>query len=120
MLGFLNPSTSFIVNAAFAVVAFVLFILQGDGISVISLLFKYAGGIIGFLVLLGLVVASVAYPLKNNKLCAGVNYFLAGFMLLFNLLGVLHWGIITILLVILILLPWMLFTFLVKDDEVRL
>ena len=40
-------------------------------------------------------------------------------MLLFDLL-MMHWGIITILLVILVLLPWAVFTFLKKDDEVRL
>ncbi|MDE6199159.1 MAG: hypothetical protein K2L55_09545 [Muribaculaceae bacterium] len=120
MLGFLNPSTSFIANAAFAVVAFVLFILQGEGISMVSLMFKYAGGILGFLVLVGLLVAAVAYPLKKNKLCTGVNYFMIGFMLLFNLLSVIPWGIITILLVILILLPWLAFTFLKKDDEIKL
>ena len=121
MLGFLNPSTSFIVNAAFAVVAFVLFILQ-DGIvgSVISYMFKYAGGILGFLLLVGLIVAAVASPLKKNNLCANLNFFIIGFMLLYNLIGIYHWSIISILLLILILLPWAVFTFLKKDDEVRL
>ena len=126
MLGFLNPTTSFIINAAFAVVAFVLFILQDAGagvfgsITLVSVLFKYAGGILGFLVLLGLLSLSVAGPLKAKKLCTGVNFFIIGFMFLFNLMGLLHWGIITILLLILILLPWALFTLLVKGDEVKL
>lgn len=120
MLGFLNPSTSFIVNAAFAVVAFVLFILQGEyGFNLTSIMFKYAGGILAFLALVGLTIAAVTAPMKKNKICAGVNFFLIGFMLLFDLL-MMHWGIITILLVILVLLPWAVFTFLKKDDEVRL
>ncbi len=120
MLGFLNPSTSFIVNAAFAVVAFVLFILQENyGVTAISGMFKYAGGILGFLALVGLTIAAVTYPMKNNKLSANINYFIIGFMLLFNLLAI-YWGIITILLVVLVLLPWAVFTFLKKDDEIRL
>lgn len=121
MLGFLNPSTSFIVNAAFAVVAFVLFILQENyGVTAISGMFKYAGGILGFLALVGLTIAAVTYPMKKNKLCANLNFFIIGFMLLYNLIGIYHWSIISILLLILILLPWAVFTFLKKDDEVRL
>lgn len=121
MLGFLTPNISFIVNAAFAVVAFVLFILQGEsGFTLISMIFKYAGGILGFLALLGLTVASVALPLKSNRLCTAVNYFIIGFMLLFNFLAVYSWGVISILLLILVLLPWLAFTFIKKDDEIRL
>lgn len=125
MLGFLTPNITFIVNACFAVVAFLLFILQGidagyDSITLVSFIFKYAGGILGFIGLLGLTVAAVAVPLKTNRLASGVNYFLAGFMILFNLIGMYHWGILTILSLILILLPWMCFTFIKKGDEVRL
>lgn len=120
MLSFLNPSTSFIANAGFAVVAFVLFILQGeDGFNLTSVMFKYAGGILAFLILVGLTIAAVTAPMKKQRLCPAVNYFLIGFMLLFDLL-IMHWGIITILLVILLLIPWALFTFLKKDDEVKL
>ena len=57
--------------------------------------------------------------MKNNKLSANINYFIIGFMLLFNLLAI-YWGIITILLVVLVLIPWAVFTFLKKDDEIRL
>jgi len=120
-LSFLTPSVTFIVNAMFAIVAFVLFILQSDGYtSLVSMLFHYAGGILGFLAILGLTVASIIAPLKKNSLCTFVNYFMIGFMLLFNLLAVLKWGVITILLLVLILLPWMAFTFIKKGDEVRL
>ncbi len=121
MLGFLNPSTSFIVNAAFAIVAFVLYILQGEGgYNLVSVLFEYAGGILGFLALVGILAGVILYPMKKQRLCAGLNYFFAGFMLLSCLLFMFHWGIITILLVVLVLIPWMLFTFLKKDDEIKL
>ena len=123
LLSFLTPQTTFIVNAAFAVVAFVLFILQditGFGPSLISWEFKIAGGIIGFLVLVGLLIAAITVPLKTNKISPCVNIFLIGFMFLFNLMAVTKWGILTILLLVLILLPWALFTVLKKDDEAKL
>lgn len=120
MLGFLTPNITFIVNACFAVVAFLLFLLQGEyGINLTSIIFKYAGGILGFIALLGLTVAAVALPLKTNRLAAGINFFIAGFMILFCLFSM-HWGILTILNFILILLPWMCFTLIKKGDEVRL
>lgn len=119
MMGFMTPQITFIINASFAVVAFLLFILQGEYSSLASYMFKYAGGILFFLAFLGLTAFSALCPLKNKKLNAGVNYFLIGFMFLTNLLS-LHWGIITILLVVLVLLPWALFTMIKKDDEVSL
>ncbi|MBR6746737.1 MAG: hypothetical protein IKL83_05100 [Muribaculaceae bacterium] len=119
MMGFMTPQITFIINASFAVVAFLLFILQGEYSSLASYMFKYAGGILFFLAFLGLTASSALCPLKNKKLNAGVNYFLIGFMFLTNLLS-LHWGIITILLVVLVLLPWALFTMIKKDDEVSL
>ena len=119
MLGFMTPQITFIVNATFAVVAFLLFILQGEHSSLASSMFKYAGGILFFLAFLGLTALSALCPLKNKKLNTGVNYFLIGFMFLTNLLSI-HWGIITILLVVLVLLPWALFTMIKKDDEVSL
>lgn len=120
MLGFMTPQITFIVNATFAVVAFLLFILQGDyGFNLAQIMFKYAGGILFFLAFLGLTALSALCPLKNKKLNTGINYFLIGFMFLTNLLSI-HWGIITILLVVLVLLPWALFTMIKKDDEVSL
>lgn len=125
MLGFLTPNITFIVNACFAVVAFLFFILQEGFMNVemmttSSIIFKYAGGILGFIIMLGLTVAAVAMPLKTNRLASGVNFFIAGFMILFSLFGIIPWKIITILNLILILLPWMCFTFIKKGDEVRL
>lgn len=123
MLGFMTPQITFIVNASFAVVAFLLFILQGEHSSLASSMFKYAGGILFFLAFLGLTALSALCPLKNKKLNTGVNYFLIGFMFLTNLLSfhlLFHWGIITILMVVLVLLPWALFTMIKKDDEVSL
>ena len=120
MLGFMTPQITFIVNASFAVVAFLLFILQGEhGFNLAQIMFKYAGGILFFLAFLGLTASSALCPLKNKKLNTGVNYFLIGFMFLTNLLSI-HWGIITILMVVLVLLPWALFTMIKKDDEVSL
>ena len=124
MLGFMTPQITFIVNATFAVVAFLLFILQGDyGFNLAQIMFKYAGGILFFLAFLGLTASSALCPLKNKKLNTGVNYFLIGFMFLTNLLSfhlLFHWGIITILMVVLVLLPWALFTMIKKDEEVSL
>lgn len=118
--GFLTPQVTFITNAAFAVIAFLLFILQGEhGFNLASVMFKYAGGILFFLAFLGLTVASAVGPLKCKKLCTSVNFFLIGFIFLTNLLSI-HWGIITILLVVLVLLPWTVFTLIKKDDEVSL
>ena len=120
MLGFVTPQLTFIVNASFAVVAFLLFILQGEhGFNLAQIMFNYAGGILFFLAFLGLTASSALCPLKNKKLNTGVNYFLIGFMFLTNLLSI-HWGIITILMVVLVLLPWALFTMIKKDDEVSL
>lgn len=123
MLGFMTPQITFIVNASFAVVAFLLFILQGEHSSLASSMFKYAGGILFFLAFLGLTALSALCPLKNKKLNTGVNYFLIGFMFLTNLLSfhlAFHWGTITILMVVLVLLPWALFTMIKKDEEVSL
>lgn len=135
MLGFLNPSTSFMVNAAFAVVAFVLFILndaciittesgfknifRGGTPNMINVFFQGIGGILGFLILLGLVAGTILAPMKKQRLSLCLNFFVCGFMLLSSL-AFIRWNVITILMVILILLPWMLFTYMMKDDEVRL
>lgn len=135
MLGFLNPSTSFIVNAAFAVVAFVLFIMNdaciittekgamaifGGGYpKMITAFFQGIGGILGFLVLLGLIAGTILVPMKKQRLSVCLNFFVGGFMLLTSL-AYIRWNIITILMVIIVLLPWMLFTYLKKDDEIKL
>lgn len=120
LLSFLTPSTTFIVNAAFAIVAFVLYILQDAGYSnFVSFMFNYAGGILGFLVLLGLTAGAIALPLKKKRLSMCLNTFIIGFMLLSCMLFM-HWGIITILLVVLILFPWLLFSLLMNGEEVKL
>lgn len=125
--GFLTPQVTFIINSAFAVVAFVLFILQPylglmgyKSVSLISVWFAYAGGILGFLVLLGLTISAIALPLKTKKLSPCLNSFLIGFMFLVGLAMIPRLGVITILLWILILLPWALFTLIKKGDEVSL
>lgn len=119
MLGFMTPQITFITNASFAVVAFLLFILQGGHFSFANNMFDYAGGILFFLAFLALIASSALCPLKSKKLNACVNYFLIGYMFLTNLL-LLRWEILTILLVVLVLIPWALFTMIKKDDEVSL
>lgn len=120
MLGFLTPSLSFIVNAALAVITFVLFLLIdfGFGYTMTKLLFDCVGGIFAFLIILGLFAGAILAPVKTGRLATCINTFLAGFLIL-SALAFFHWGAVTILMV-LFALVWMLFTVIKKDDEIKL
>lgn len=118
-LAFIDPKITFIANAAFAFLVFLLFMLapQGWGSLQVSILFKYAGGILSFLVLMGAMVAAGLLPLFTKKLCPSINYMLGFFYFMICLLSF-NWGVVVILNVLLVILPWMFLTFLKTDEKV--
>lgn len=121
MLSFLTPQITFIANAAFAVIVFLFFLLSGflgeSSISHATVLFKTFGGILAFLVLIGLVLGAVLMPMKSGKLCANTNMFIAGFVALTMLSAPMNaLGIFALIFSIL----WIAFTAIKKGDEVKL
>lgn len=120
-LTFLNPLMIFIINAAMSFLAFLLFFFQDSGYyTLFGTVFHYAGGILGFLILLGLMAGTIALPLLTKRICTCLNLFLIGFYFLGGLFFVMPWNAISVILVLIVLIPWAAFSLLVKDDIVKL
>lgn len=118
MLGFMTPMITFIANASFALLTFVVFILcpVGYGKTLASYMLSVVpGATLTFIILLVATGAAIALPLFTKKLVPCLNYNI-GIVMFMLLLCFTPWNAVTIIWLILLFIPWMILT-LAKTGE---
>lgn len=149
-LGFLNPSTTFIANAAFAGLAFILFILNNCcAITTESAGEEMVSNALTALLTDGLAGAGGGFPKMTSVLFQGIGgiiaflallglvagtiiipakrhrlsvflNFIVSSFMLLSAFAFIRWNIVTIIMIFIVILPWMALTLIKRDDEVKL
>lgn len=149
-LGFLNPSTTFIANAAFAGLVFILFILNNCcAITTESAGEEMVSNALTALLTDGLAGAGGGFPKMTSVLFQGIGgiiaflallglvagtiiipakrhrlsvflNFIVSSFMLLSAFAFIRWNIVTIIMVFIVILPWMALTLIKRDDEVKL